>query len=171
MSEKGRVYGIKSTTAAYNTKTKEAFIYIESEQVSTKTIKENIQSVGVTSIFFNTFSNGNWEIESSEALSNIKSCKRKEDFLLIESGSKPLAYDQIHSNHYSSSSNQGIYVLRLDNNKPTPCFYVGKATNITQRIQQHEAGTGAFCISGEPFTRVESLTKGERLFFVGWITK
>ena len=58
-----------------------------------------------------------------------------------------------------TDKNSGIYVLRLDN-RPTPFFYVGKATNITTRIQQHTDGTGAVCIAGEPFTRVEPTTKG-----------
>jgi hypothetical protein len=64
-----------------------------------------------------------------------------------------------------TTSASGIYVLRLDN-RPTPFFYVGKATNITQRIQQHKDCTGAVCIAGEPFTRVEPVTKGStsRLF-------
>jgi hypothetical protein len=55
--------------------------------------------------------------------------------------------------------NSGIYVLRLDN-KPTPSFYVGKAIDIVHRIQQHTDGEGAYCITGEPFTRIEPLTKG-----------
>ncbi len=55
--------------------------------------------------------------------------------------------------------NKGIYVLRVDN-RPRPFFYVGKAEDIGQRIQQHSDGTGAYCITGEPFTHVEPVTKG-----------
>jgi hypothetical protein len=63
------------------------------------------------------------------------------------------------ANANSSIKNSGIYVLRLDS-KPTPSFYVGKATDIVHRIQQHTDGEGAYCITGEPFTRIEPLTKG-----------
>ena len=175
MSGKGKVYGIISTTAAYNTQTKEATIYIESERVAKEFIEEKIQSMGVTSAIVHTFSAGNWGLESFEAVSKVKSCSGKDYFVLIETGLEPQAWSYVdyRATHSTNThfKNQGIYVLRLDNNKPNPCFYVGKATNIAQRIQQHEAGTGAFCISGEPFTRVESLTRGERLFFVGWIAK
>lgn len=63
----------------------------------------------------------------------------------------------------ASSSNilatSGIYVLRVDS-RPKPFFYVGKAENIERRIKQHMDGEGAYCIIGEPFTRVEPLTKG-----------
>ena len=37
---------------------------------------------------------------------------------------------------------------------------MGKSNNINQRIQQHTDGTGAYCIAGEPFTRVEPVTNG-----------
>ncbi len=55
--------------------------------------------------------------------------------------------------------NQGIYVLRMDN-RPKPFFYVGKAKNIKQRITQHADGEGAYCITGEPFTRVDPISQG-----------
>jgi len=54
---------------------------------------------------------------------------------------------------------KGIYVLRM-NNSPKPFFYVGKADNIERRIKQHMDGEGAYCITGEPFTRVKPLTRG-----------
>ncbi len=57
------------------------------------------------------------------------------------------------------TTTRGIYVLRIAN-RPKPFFYVGKAINIEHRIQQHRDGTGAFCISGEPFERVDPVTKG-----------
>jgi hypothetical protein len=56
-------------------------------------------------------------------------------------------------------TNKGIYVLQMDG-RPKPFFYVGKAEDIERRIQQHRDGTGAFCISGEAFTRVEPIIKG-----------
>ncbi len=56
----------------------------------------------------------------------------------------------------------GVYVL-LITNRPKPFFYVGKAENIERRIEQHRNGTGAYCIAGEPFTRVEPVTKGDLL--------
>ena len=58
----------------------------------------------------------------------------------------------------SQMQNAGIYVLRLTS-KPTPFFYVGKAINIEHRIAQHASGSGAVCITGEPFERVEPVTK------------
>ena len=58
----------------------------------------------------------------------------------------------------SQMQDAGIYVLRLTN-KPTPFFYVGKAINIEHRIAQHASGSGAVCITGEPFERVEPVTK------------
>jgi predicted GIY-YIG superfamily endonuclease len=61
--------------------------------------------------------------------------------------------------HNAHIENKGIYVLRADN-RTKPFFYVGKAENIERRIQQHADGTGAHCITGEPFTRVEPVTKG-----------
>jgi len=63
--------------------------------------------------------------------------------------------------------NKGIYVLRLDNT-PRPFFYVGKATNIALRIQQHQDGTGAYCITGKPFTRVDPVTKGSTDDMESW---
>ena len=62
-------------------------------------------------------------------------------------------------------TSKGIYVLRIDN-RPKPFFYVGKANDIERRIQQHSDGTGAYCITGEPFTRVETVTKGTLLCFL-----
>jgi hypothetical protein len=62
---------------------------------------------------------------------------------------------------------KGIYVLRVDN-RPRPFFYVGKAENIEKRIEQHQNGTGAYCITGEPFTRVEPVTKGSTENLGSW---
>ncbi len=56
----------------------------------------------------------------------------------------------------------GVYVLLIAS-RPKPFFYVGKAENIERRIEQHRNGTGAYCIAGEPFMRVEPVTKGELL--------
>jgi hypothetical protein len=58
-----------------------------------------------------------------------------------------------------TDTNKGIYVLRVDN-RPKQLFYVGKADDIERRIKQHSDGEGAYCITGEPFTRVEPVTKG-----------
>ncbi len=74
---------------------------------------------------------------------------------VINSGYKLLKKKALNN----GSINKGIYVLQMDG-RPKPFFYVGKAEDIERRIQQHRDGTGAFCISGEAFTRVETTTKG-----------
>jgi len=61
----------------------------------------------------------------------------------------------------------GVYVLRLDN-KPTPFFYVGKSSNIAERIQQHRDGEGAYCVMGEPFTQVPPVTHGSMDDMESW---
>jgi predicted GIY-YIG superfamily endonuclease len=49
----------------------------------------------------------------------------------------------------------GIYVLKFDE---SPYYYVGKSTNIPQRLNQHANGQGAACATGRPFQRVYPLT-------------
>jgi predicted GIY-YIG superfamily endonuclease len=80
------------------------------------------------------------------------------NFVIMHSGSAPM----IEQSHSFTS---GIYVLGVDN-RPKPFFYVGKANDIGLRIQQHSDGTGAYCIAGEPFTRVDPVTKGNLLELV-----
>ena len=71
----------------------------------------------------------------------------------------------------SNAAQKGIYVLRLEHKGAAPkpfLFYVGKATNIAQRIQQHHDGIGAYCVTGEPFTRVEPITQGSADDLESW---
>ena len=82
-----------------------------------------------------------------------------EDFVGTNAGYNKLKKKLLSSSKAGEVLTKGIYVLRIDN-RPKPFFYVGKATNIERRIQQHSDGTGAYCITGEPFTRVEPVTKG-----------
>ena len=63
-----------------------------------------------------------------------------------------------------NKTTKGIYVLRVDN-RSRPFFYVGKAENIEKRIEQHQNGTGAYCITGESFTRVNPITQGTSFEF------
>ena len=85
-----------------------------------------------------------------------------EDFVGTNAGYNKLKKKLLSSRTVAVSGEvnaKGIYVLRVDN-RPKPFFYVGKANDIERRIQQHSDGTGAYCITGEPFTRVETVTKG-----------
>lgn len=66
-----------------------------------------------------------------------------------------------------SLAKSGIYVLRLDA-RSVPFYYVGKASNIELRIQQHKDGTGASCIAGEQFTCVKPLTEGSVKNMEAW---
>jgi hypothetical protein len=121
--------------------------------------------MGATSTRITTFSADNWDLESFEALSSVKSYASQRGFVLIQTDPKQYAvraHDRKGVGH-----NKGIYVLQLDN-RPTPFFYVGKATNIALRIQQHQDGTGAFCITGKPFTRVDPVTKGSTDDMESW---
>jgi hypothetical protein len=69
-------------------------------------------------------------------------------------------YDRLKNKlGFSTPTAKGIYVLRVDN-RPKPFFYVGKANDIIHCIKQHTDGEGAYCITGEQFTRVEPITKG-----------
>lgn len=63
----------------------------------------------------------------------------------------------------TSINAKGIYVLSVDN-RPKSFFYVGKANDIIKRIKQHADGEGAYCMTGEPFTRVDPITRG--IYFI-----
>ena len=80
-------------------------------------------------------------------------------YILLQRGGPPKAVVAQIPQAINSSEVKGIYVLRLDN-KPTPFFYVGKSSNIAERIQQHKDGRGAYCVTGEPFTQVPPVTHG-----------
>ncbi len=86
---------------------------------------------------------------------------RKAAFGFKKLKSKLRSNDPIHKG--------GIYVLCVDN-RPRPFFYVGKAEDIVRRIQQHSDGAGAYCITGEPFTRVEPVTKGIEDSYAWYLT-
>jgi predicted GIY-YIG superfamily endonuclease len=83
-------------------------------------------------------------------------------------GSVPLSFAQaVPSMGSTTTVNQGIYVLRIEN-RPKPFFYVGKADDIERRIKQHTDGGGAYCITGEQFTRVDPLTNGSVYDMESW---
>jgi hypothetical protein len=153
-SPTGIAFEIRHTTAAYNAQSKEAFFYIEMQRrVEQKYLEKQMVEMGATLINTKIFTVKNWEDESFEALRSVKSYASKEGFILMQAGTEPSNSALFHTKV------SGIYVLSVEN-RPKPFFYVGKAEDIGRRIQQHLDGTGAACITGEPFTRVEPVTKG-----------
>jgi hypothetical protein len=109
--------------------------------------------MGATSVVVKTVSFDYWEKESYELLQSVISFSQKEKCVLVQTGA------ELRASTHMPTKKKGIYVLRIDN-RPKPFFYVGKANDIERRIQQHSDGTGAYCITGEPFTRIDPITKG-----------
>jgi len=161
ISVSGKIYPIQTITAAYNEQTKETRIYAEFERTREKIIDENMQRMGAVSISIKTFSPENWERESFEALQSVISFADENKLVLMKTAMEPRALS------YVPAKSSGIYVLYLDT-RTNPFFYVGKANDIERRIQQHETGSGAYCITGEPFTRVEPVTKGSMDDIESW---
>lgn len=158
ISPKGKRYNVHNVTAAYNVHTKEARIYAEFDRVSKKVIEDNMEKMGAGSIIIDSFSSEGWENAAETAFRSVVECGVRAGFTLIRHGNEPRAANNTASGG-SAIHKAGIYVLRMDN-RPKPFFYVGKAEDIGRRIQQHSDGAGAYCITGEPFTRVEPVTKG-----------
>lgn len=161
----GKTFQIWFMQAAYNVQTKETRIYAEFERVNKDVIRDNLQRMGAASIVIDSFSSVGWDIASQAAIKSVVECGETPGFTLFQAENpcvSPPGFTEtpgftklIHNNQ---NTNEGIYVLRLTN-KPTPFFYVGKAINIEHRIAQHASGSGALCITGEPFERVEPVTK------------
>ena len=161
----GEEYEIHSITSSYDPLTKEANVYVETERMRQSLFISYAESVGATSMTLKIFPHKSWRKDSSEALHAIISRAESLGLPLVKNGSNPLAATPTVL--MAPMKQAGIYVLRLDNT-PRPFFYVGKATNITVRIQQHQNGTGAYCISGEPFTRVDPVTTGSTDDMESW---
>jgi len=164
--DKGREYEVSSMVGAYNTSTKEANIYMEVERTQKSSFIKYMESLGAFSVQIKTFSHVNWRVKSSDALAFVIEFANKTGLTLVKTGVKPQATPTLPSTNVTAQS--GIYVLSVGNHQSKPSFYVGKSNDIAIRIQQHSDGVGAFCISGEPFTRVEPITKGSTDDMESW---
>ena len=152
-SARGSVFTINGMVAAYNDKTKEACFYVEVQRVEKKLFEEHLIRMNATSVIVKTFSADYWEKESYEALQSVISFSKREKCVLVRTGAELLA------SAYMLRKKTGIYVLQVDSHRK-PFFYVGKAHDIVHRIKQHVDGEGAYCITGEPFTQIDPITKG-----------
>ncbi len=157
-------FPINFMTAAYNQVTTYAEIYIETKRLPLDSLINHFERIGAKSTTVVPFS-VNWRSQSKKTLERVIWLGKQPDHVFIQRGVGPKAAALANPKLHAAIA--GVYVLRMDN-KPTAFFYVGKATNIEHRIQQHANGTGAFCITGEPFTRVDSVTKGSTDDMESW---
>ena len=67
---------------------------------------------------------------------------------------------------YARATHGGVYVLQYNRDM----YYVGKSSDVGQRIQQHERGEGAACLDGSttPLHAVPPLTCGDAGDLEAW---
>ena len=164
---RGGYYSINCMVSAYNITTKDTRVYMETDRLPEQTLRYFFEDCQAELVDIRSFGL-DWELQSIQMLHDVQVQGSNPGYILLQRGGPPKAVvvAQIPQAIHSSEV-KGIYVLRLDN-RPRPFFYVGKAENIEKRIMQHQNGTGAYCITGEPFTRVDPVTKGSTENLGSW---
>jgi hypothetical protein len=141
--------------AAYNQNTENAEIYFETDRIAQEELNKHLERIGIKSLITIPYS-VNWRAQSHKSVERVTALGKQPGYTFIQKGNNSKVSV---TGGGTSGGPGGIYVLSLINTS-TPFFYVGKATNIINRIEQHTNGTGATCISGEQFTRVDPITTG-----------
>jgi len=88
--ENGPNYKIKCMISAFNTITKEAYVYMEVEKIKQTVLQTSIEGIGATEVHIDTFSRDEqgkqsmFNAESAAALFSVHSYARKHGWILVE---------------------------------------------------------------------------------------
>jgi hypothetical protein len=83
-------YQVNSIISAYNTATKDARVYMETERLNEQAIIAHLETCFAGSVIVDSFGE-NWETGSQNALASVRECGSKEDFKLVAAGMPPSA--------------------------------------------------------------------------------
>ena len=104
-----KTFSIYFMAAAYNAETKDARIYAESERVSERIIDHQLQTMGAGSVVIDSFSSGDWEMESEAAFNSVIECGAKPGYSLQERGD-----EQRRARRYLNHNNGAEKIMFLD---------------------------------------------------------